>query len=167
MGLDMYLKSCNRTAHSVEELRRINNELSDIEPDTADDDVSKELLSTLQQFAPLQEPYTDFFSIFTEEGYWRKFNALHGWFVDNVHGGEDDCGLYEVHKEHLYALSAVLLDVSATKDASKLPPIDGFFFGSTDVDDYFDDVDTTLALIGNLIISFDFENRRLFYRSSW
>lgn len=28
----------------------------------------------------------------TEEvGYWRKANAIHGWFVDNVQKGNDDC----------------------------------------------------------------------------
>lgn len=28
--------------------------------------------------------------------YWRKANMIHKWFVDNVQGGKDDCGLYEV-----------------------------------------------------------------------
>ena len=27
-----------------------------------------------------------------EVGYWRKANAIHGWFVRNVQNGKDDCG---------------------------------------------------------------------------
>ena len=26
-----------------------------------------------------------------EVGYWRKANAIHKWFVDNVQDGNDDC----------------------------------------------------------------------------
>lgn len=43
--------------------------------------------------------------------YWRKANAIHNWFVENVQNGEDDCGTYEVTKENiedlLYACTAV------------------------------------------------------------
>ena len=36
-----------------------------------------------------------------EVGYWRKANAIHKWFVDNVQDGVDDCGYYEVSQEQL------------------------------------------------------------------
>lgn len=36
--------------------------------------------------------------------YWRKANAIHKWFVDNVQGGNDDCGNYYVEKEQLQTL---------------------------------------------------------------
>lgn len=36
--------------------------------------------------------------------YWRKANAIHKWFVDNVQYGEDDCGSYEVSVEQLLEL---------------------------------------------------------------
>jgi hypothetical protein len=29
--------------------------------------------------------------IVQEAGYWRKANAIHRWFVDNVQDGNDDC----------------------------------------------------------------------------
>jgi hypothetical protein len=32
---------------------------------------------------------------------WRKANAIHNWFVENVQEGVDDCGIYEVSKEQL------------------------------------------------------------------
>ena len=31
-----------------------------------------------------------------EAGYWRKANAIHRWFVENVQKGEDDCRDYYV-----------------------------------------------------------------------
>lgn len=43
--------------------------------------------------------------------YWRKANAIHGWFVKNIQNGVDDCGHYEVESKHLRALQAVCLDV--------------------------------------------------------
>lgn len=35
---------------------------------------------------------------------WRKANAIHKWFVDNVQGGNDDCGMYEVSVDDLVKL---------------------------------------------------------------
>ena len=32
----------------------------------------------------------------TQAAYWRKANAIHKWFVDNVQNGEDDCGTYDI-----------------------------------------------------------------------
>jgi len=41
----------------------------------------------------------------TEEvGYWRKANAIHNWFVENVQEGDDDCGDYDVSREQLREL---------------------------------------------------------------
>ena len=36
--------------------------------------------------------------------YWRKANAIHKWFVDNVQGGEDDCREYPVSNDQLIEL---------------------------------------------------------------
>lgn len=36
--------------------------------------------------------------------YWRKANHIHSWFVENVQGGNDDCGSYHVRKEELVRL---------------------------------------------------------------
>jgi hypothetical protein len=37
-------------------------------------------------------------------GYWRKANAIHKWFVENVQEGEDDCREYYVGAEQLKSL---------------------------------------------------------------
>jgi hypothetical protein len=33
--------------------------------------------------------------------YWRKANAIHRWFVENVQDNQDDCGEYYVTRENL------------------------------------------------------------------
>ena len=46
--------------------------------------------------------------------YWRKANAIHQWFVNNVQDGTDDCSDYDVSREKLQELvdtcKAVLAD---------------------------------------------------------
>lgn len=37
-------------------------------------------------------------------GRWRKANAIHRWFVENVQSGVDDCGDYYVSRERIEAL---------------------------------------------------------------
>jgi hypothetical protein len=41
-------------------------------------------------------------------GYWRKANAVHQWFVENVQDGVDDCGTYDVSREDLQSLLDVV-----------------------------------------------------------
>lgn len=43
--------------------------------------------------------------------YWRKANAIHNWFVENVQNGKDDCGDYYVTVEHLIELKNVCEEV--------------------------------------------------------
>lgn len=42
--------------------------------------------------------------IYKEVACWRKANAIHKWFVDNIQDGNDDCGVYEVSEEQLREL---------------------------------------------------------------
>jgi hypothetical protein len=91
----------------------------------------------------------------TEEvGYWRKANAVHKWFVEHVQNGVDDCGEYEVELEQLKQLKqlceSVLSDSSVAHDV--LPTRSGFFFGSTEYDEwYFNDIDHTLVVINEVL----------------
>ena len=50
---------------------------------------------------------------------WRKFNAVHAWFVDNVQDGVDDCGRYRVTRAQLSQLCSVMDEVL---EASELTP---------------------------------------------
>lgn len=102
-----------------------------------------------------------------EAVYWRKCNAIHRWFVENVQGGVDNCESYYVSREHLQELYDLIQEVLASKDSSKLPPQAGFFFGSTDVDEYYwKDLEYSAEKIQAAIEDFpsawDFE-----YRASW
>ena len=109
--------------------------------------------------------------VIAEVGYWRKANAIHEWFVKNVQGGTDDCGNYEVSKDALKKLLEVVEEVLADKSkASKLlPTTSGFFFGSTDYDEfYFNDLVYTKELIEGLLANTALcKNWYFEYHSSW
>lgn len=115
-------------------------------------------------------------SIEEQVGYWRKQNAIHKWFVDNVQGGVDDCGNYDVSREQLSALRKDCIDSIAAKDeissgarAPILPPQSGFFFGGTDIDEwYWRGLTDTVEIIDALLRVPDSEDRGEYkYQSSW
>lgn len=58
--------------------------------------------------------------------YWRKANAIHGWFVDNVQNGVDDQGNYAVTVEQIRSLRDACAKVIA---GSSL--IDGEVYAAT------------------------------------
>lgn len=158
MGLDMYIFHTNRTKHTIEELVKIDN----IENLNAETPEAQELL-------PLREYkfLNGVFSVFHEGAYWRKANAIHAWFVDNVQAGVDDCNHYELTREDLEKLKNICTQAIKTKDTQKLKPRDGFFFGSTAIDDwYWADLKRTIEQIDKLL-AMDWDARRFFYHSSW
>lgn len=71
--------------------------------------------------------------------YWRKANAIHQWFVIHAQGGVDECQETPVDRELLQKLldtvKAVLDDPNMAM--TLLPPQSGFFFGSTEVDQWY------------------------------
>jgi hypothetical protein len=103
--------------------------------------------------------------------YWRKANAIHKWFVDNVQDGVDDCGEYEVSVTDLQALRDTCLEVLREKGKAGelLPPSAGFFFGTTDITDYyFDDLrDTGEAMDRALALAQRDRWISFTYQSSW
>ena len=100
--------------------------------------------------------------------YWRKANAIHGWFVNNVQGGEDNCGEYYVSNDKIRELVRVCTLALTNKDPNLLPPADGFFFGSTDIDEwYWYGLKDTIDQLQPLIDRPDFDNLSFYYQSSW
>ena len=101
-------------------------------------------------------------------GYWRKANAIHQWFVDNCQKGEDDCRDAYVSREQLEELLGVVKEVLADKSKADelLPTQQGFFFGSTEYDEYyFQDLELTKKILKNALSmpkEWDFG-----YQSSW
>ena len=105
--------------------------------------------------------------------YWRKANAIHKWFVDNVQAGVDECQETYVPVEKLYELRDICAAVMASPDQASalLPGQGGFFFGGTDYDEgYFDDVQSTLNWLNDLLLkdALDaMDGWDFYYQSSW
>lgn len=102
-----------------------------------------------------------------EIGYWRKANQIHGWIVRHKAEGVDDCQEIPLTRKDLQELKdlcdTVLQDTSKAQDL--LPPTSGFFFGSTEVDEYyFSDLQDTVKIIDNALSS---RKRKFIYRASW
>lgn len=148
MGLDMYLYRKNyvqnwdymtsEERHSVD-IRRGGKPRVDIKPER--------ISHVVEQIA-----------------YWRKANAIHGWFVNNVQNGVDDCREYYVSRNKLreLVLACKQLDLQFSAETTMasgqtpikmtpenfekackslpsiaeaiLPTTSGCFFGSTEYD---------------------------------
>lgn len=105
-----------------------------------------------------------------ELGYWRKANAIHGWFVRNVQGNVDNCDEYVVKYSDLVKLRDVCFEALANKNPELLPPTEGFFFGSSAVDEwYWGEIDSTYEMMKDLCQDEDIINGvvDVFYQSSW
>lgn len=105
--------------------------------------------------------------IVEEVGYWRKFNALHNWFVANVQDGNDNCGEYYVDYNQLEKLLEDLKSINNDSKIAeqKLPTSSGFFFGGTEYDGYyFSEVQRTIELIEELL---EDKEGSFYYSSSW
>ena len=102
--------------------------------------------------------------------YWRKANAVHNWMVENVQDGKDDCGVYEVFLPQLMDLKGIVEKIIANpkKAPDLLPTVSGFFFGSTEYDEwYMDDMHLTLKNINQMLEDHEEGETRFFYTSSW
>lgn len=112
-------------------------------------------------------------SVSVEVAYWRKANAIHGWFVRNVQDGEDDCKPYSLDMDTLKELRELCNKLLKNKNADEamqlLPPQDGFFFGSAEVDEYYwEDLKLTVKQIDEILADPLFnESWDFVYQSSW
>lgn len=109
--------------------------------------------------------------------YWRKANAIHRWFVDECQDGVDECQDTEIHPESLMALLNLCEQVTAARKPNEragaqvaralLPSQSGFFFGSTDYDEwYYRDVEETARKIRTQVAAAP-KGCGFVYRSSW
>ncbi len=125
-------------------------------------------------------------SIIEDVYYWRKSNAIHNFFVDNVQEGINNCQNYFVPYEKLKLLfkyiredlkyldniKKIKKDSNNTEyyifenvkiDKLKLKPLSGFFFGSTNIDNWFyHDLKNTLEKLEPIIDEYS----EYYYRSS-
>ena len=102
-------------------------------------------------------------------GYWRKANAIHDWFVQNCQDGNDDCRETYVPIEKLEELRKVCKMVLENHALAEeyLPTTSGFFFGTTDYDEwYFQDLQSTIDIIDNALSKIS-DEWTFAYQSSW
>jgi hypothetical protein len=168
MGLDMYLnarKYVSQLDFSSEE-RKTN-----------------EVFSTLVDLSGVENitKYSDFggISVSYPIAYWRKANAIHGWFVNNLAGGVDECQEIHVPRNALVDLLTAckaVLSVSAAvskqdmADQFNLNPTEGFFFGGYELDEYYDqDLKYTIEMLEHIlsIIPEDDYKWEFTYQASW
>ena len=110
--------------------------------------------------------------IIEDAGSWRKANQIHRWFVDNVQDGEDNCAEYFVSGEQLNDLRELCKDVLEHHDTKysldNLPPDEGFFFGSYDIDDwYYEDLERTVKIVDEIQRTDPELSGEYTYQSSW
>lgn len=117
-------------------------------------------------------PHSTYAYINLEVMYWRKANQIHNWFVQNVQNGEDDCQAYQVSTEKLQELRDLCEEVLRREDTDfsqdKLPVAAGFFFGSTDYDEwYYGALEETVEALDKLLMNPSFKDLNFYYSSSW
>lgn len=161
MGLDMYLYlqkheyrfCCDK---SEEEKERIKEDFYPEEMEELSKTIPDDCLSKTCKY---------------NVAYWRKANAIHKWFIEGPGEGIDECQMIYVASEQLETLvmtcSQVLMDHS--KADKLLPTEDGFFFGSTEYDEwYFQDLEDTVKML-DPVLKFikKHPEYEIYYRASW
>ena len=147
MGLDMYLSAKRYIWKSDDRDNNVQDKLNEVMKDD------------LPEGMRVQE-------ITVDAMYWRKANAIHGWFVQNCQEGEDDCREYYVDREQIEELRTICKATLDGKDEGELKPTEGFFFGSYEKDEwYYKDLQETVEGLDKVLTlpnSYEF-----YYRSSW
>ena len=102
MGLDMYLskKTYVKQWSHIEPEKQFNIEVK--KGDEPYDEIKKDRVSYVTE----------------QVGYWRKFNALHNWFVENCQDGVDECQESYVDREKLEELVVTLHEVKTILETS-------------------------------------------------
>jgi hypothetical protein len=165
MGLDMYLSARKH-------INKINWQKLDHDSDAKYSEATEPQWTNVVEAAGV-DTLVDKESIYgidvsVNVAYWRKANQIHKWFVDNVQRGEDDCGEYYVSHEKLKELINTCTLSITNKDPNLLPPQEGFFFGGTDIDEYYwGDLMNTLEQLRPLVDRPDFDRLSFYYQSSW
>jgi hypothetical protein len=160
MGLDMYLKAKKYMSPYFDEadgerIEQINEML-----------FPKHLTNKADKF----DRGITVNEVTAEVAYWRKANAIHGWFVDNCQDGIDECQETLVGRANLQKLLDTVTKVLENHElaAELLPPHQGFFFGSDKVDQYYiQDLQFTKDRLELLLNDPTFKTWDFYYQSSW
>ena len=181
MGLDMYFYFADKVeGMSGQEYQKIHEAVQELKAKDYGFDPSKIEPSVIGRTGysradvnikiRMFENDHGFFRMMDPIGYLRKANQIHYWLVKNIQDGNDDCECYIFTKEKVIELKEtcekVLKNFLIAPEI--LPVRDGFFFGSTDYDEYYlEDVKNTLKILYDLLKKIDFEKQVVLYYSSW
>lgn len=104
----------------------------------------------------------------TEIAYWRKANQIREWFANHL--DIDNCKETPLTKEILMKLRYDCKKVLDNHELAKkiLPTSCGFFFGSTEYDDwYFEDLKETVDIIDKIMDTVDWDKEEIYYYEWW
>lgn len=182
MGLDMFLYRAPK-CDSIDELNTLNerldkafvngklaNELQAIQKEKG---FIYEIIISINAWVDLEKYKTDpegwgnIIQLHERLAYWRKFNALHRWFVDNVQNCEDDCGYYIVTNDHLKELKDILEKLTPENASVLFPPQEGFFLGGTETDEWYWQNVNSLKSTVNFLLDHNERELMYIYHSSW
>lgn len=102
--------------------------------------------------------------------YWRKANQIREWFVNQGYPAGANCSEFPVDKNILEQLVADCKEAIAHPELAPeiMPTSDGFFFGSTDYDEwYFDQLQETVDKVEQILKETDWETEEVFYYEWW
>lgn len=114
-----------------------------------------------------------------EGGYFRKFNALHNYIVQNFAHGIDECQPIDLSEEDIQKVLGVLEEVESNPQfaGELLPTASRFFFGSLEYDEwYFEEVKTAITMFKDLLVFLNtprrqrkgtFKYHSVVYQASW
>ena len=177
MGLDMYLSYRRNLDGIPETIQRAMRKQAYIDryPNLAEH-LNKENLLDKTIDREIEEGKT-----YEEEiMYWRKANAIHKFFVDNCAGGVDDCEPVRVTIDALKDLvercekvlksgpedDELIIDTNIVDEL--LPSQSGFFFGSTEYDEwYVNNLKETVKALKPIIDHPEFYTDPIIYEASW
>lgn len=159
MGLDMYLYADKYVSR-----KDYNNKVG--EYDYATNEAFQTIVSALNAEELIDNEWTGM-TVSLPIGYWRKANQIHGWIVNNLADGVDECQRIYIPRdkaEELVSLcKQVIADPSLAMDL--LPPHGGFFFGTYEVDEwYLNDLARTIEIFEKALKS-DVDG--VTYQASW
>ena len=160
MGLDMYLEV--RKFVPAKNYKMVDGDYSR--------EFNKEYVDVLEASGLKPLAAVDSVGLYVNDTaiYWRKVNSIHNWFVSNCANGVDECQPVYVSREKLEQLLETVTNVIETKDTSELEPVAGFFFGSTDIDEwYWNDLKYTKTELKNLLDKTKDEDISFMYQASW
>lgn len=166
MGLDMYLyanKYDSKSTYSYDEEKK--------------NKVSKTFYPRALNKLARKHADNNFLSkeTFYQIGYWRKFNALHGFIVEHYAEGVDECQKIYLSKDDIKEILKILKEVKANPNSAMdiMPPTLGCCFGSQDIDGWFiKDVEYSVELFEDVLEMLEKNDKRknyyeIYYQASW